>query len=295
MSPDGSSLKAFRFPLPAHQDVFIDGFFSSLKILPRVLRDVSTVDTSVVFFNHTYAVPFGIAPSAMQKLAGGEGETDVARASANLGINMTLSSQSTASLEEVMSSRCRLDAPAGQKRTSPDGDGGRRGLDPAFWMQLYLTEDPERSLPLIRRAEGKFSPLSVPAGRAVFRLWGRSGLLTEHSVHRRRLRSPGYNCRHSRPREPPERTQSTAHSSSTSSPRQHRAGRVHIHPTSRLRAKAHVQPSLDGCTDSGNSRVHPQAGRRKHAQQFLDVGHNNPVFEESGTKDENNPQGDHDP
>jgi (S)-2-hydroxy-acid oxidase len=74
----------------------------------------------------------------MQKLAGGEGELDVARAAAKLGVNLTLSSQSTTSLEDVMS--CK-------ESSSSVGD-------PAFWMQLYLTKDPEKSVPLIKRAEG---------------------------------------------------------------------------------------------------------------------------------------------
>jgi (S)-2-hydroxy-acid oxidase len=75
----------------------------------------------------------------MQKLAGGEGEMDVARAAAKLGVNLILSSQSTTSLEDVMS--CK---------ESSSGGG-----DPAFWMQLYLTKDPEKSVPLIKRAEGE--------------------------------------------------------------------------------------------------------------------------------------------
>ena len=78
----------------------------------------------------------------MQKLAGGDGEIDVALASAHLGINLTLSSQSTTSLEDVMSSKTNS-----VKRTD---------LDPAFWMQLYQTTDPEKSIPLIKRAEGIF-------------------------------------------------------------------------------------------------------------------------------------------
>ncbi|PMD28515.1 S-2-hydroxy-acid oxidase [Hyaloscypha hepaticicola] len=111
--------------------------FKALKILPRVLRDVSKVDTSTTLFGRSYSVPFGFAPSAMQKLAGGEGEMDVARAAVKLGVNLTLSSQSTTSLEDVMS--CK-------KKSSG-------GADPAFWMQLYLTKDPEKSVPLIKRAE----------------------------------------------------------------------------------------------------------------------------------------------
>jgi (S)-2-hydroxy-acid oxidase len=120
--------------------LFLHGLliYHSLKILPRVLRDVSKVDTSTTLFGRSYSVPFGFAPSAMQKLAGGEGEMDVARAAVKLGVNLTLSSQSTTSLEDVMS--CK-------KKSSG-------GADPAFWMQLYLTKDPEKSVPLIKRAEG---------------------------------------------------------------------------------------------------------------------------------------------
>jgi (S)-2-hydroxy-acid oxidase len=80
----------------------------------------------------------------MQKLVGGEGELDVARAAAKLGVNLTLSSQSTTSLEDVMS--CKK--------------SGLSGSDPAFWMQLYLTKNPEKSVPLIKRAEGTLCPIT---------------------------------------------------------------------------------------------------------------------------------------
>ncbi len=102
------------------------------------MRGVSSVSTSTTIFGRSYPVPFGLAPSAMQKLAGGDGEMDVARAAAKLNINLTLSSQSTTSLEDVMS--CK--------------ENSSRGGDPAFWMQLYLTKDPGKSVPLIKRAEG---------------------------------------------------------------------------------------------------------------------------------------------
>ena len=109
-----------------------------------MLRDVSNVDTSVKVLGKTYPVPFGIAPSAMHKLAGGDGELDVSRAAAKLGINMTLSSQSTTSLEDVMSTR-----------------SGQEGLVPEFWLQLYVTADANKSLPLIQRAEGQLTPAHI--------------------------------------------------------------------------------------------------------------------------------------
>ena len=74
----------------------------------------------------------------MQKLAGGEGELDVSRAASELGVNMTLSSQSTTSLEDVMACRSKNEG----------------AFCPGYWFQIYLTADLERSVPLIKRAEG---------------------------------------------------------------------------------------------------------------------------------------------
>jgi (S)-2-hydroxy-acid oxidase len=75
----------------------------------------------------------------MQKLAGGEGEIDAARAASKLGLNMTLSSQSTTSLEDVMAA-AKAEA------------GGT--LSPKFWFQIYMTPDMNHNTTLIRRAEG---------------------------------------------------------------------------------------------------------------------------------------------
>lgn len=107
-----------------------------------MLQDVSDVDTTVELFGVRSALPVGIAPSAMQRLAGGEGEIDVAKAAAGMGLNLTLSSQSTSSLEDVMQAKIDIE----------------KGLPgPPFWMQIYLHDDIQKSVPLIRRAEGKYS------------------------------------------------------------------------------------------------------------------------------------------
>lgn len=81
------------------------------------------------------SLPVGIAPSAMQRLANPEGELDMARAASAMGLNMILSSNSTTTLENVISAR-------GKVRAAP------------FWFQIYLSSDLERSVPLIKRAEG---------------------------------------------------------------------------------------------------------------------------------------------
>lgn len=110
----------------------------SLLIRPRVMVDVSKVDTTMHLFGKKYPYPIAFAPSAMQKLAHSQGEECVALAARKLGINMTLSSQSTTSLEDI----------AELMPTTPDG--------PERWFQLYMSEQPELSIPLIERAAGKF-------------------------------------------------------------------------------------------------------------------------------------------
>lgn len=113
-----------------------------LCIRPRVLVDVSRVDTSTTLFGWKSTIPIGIAPSAMQKLAGGNGELDVAKAAASVGVNMTLSSQSTTSLEDVQAARKSV-------------IGNSTATIPPLWMQLYLHEDVQKSVKLVRRAEGR--------------------------------------------------------------------------------------------------------------------------------------------
>lgn len=66
-----------------------------------MLRDVSHIDTSVDLFQRIFPIPVGIAPSDMQRLAGPEGEIGMAKAAAAVDLNLTLSSNSTALLEDV--------------------------------------------------------------------------------------------------------------------------------------------------------------------------------------------------
>lgn len=107
--------------------------FSRLILRPRYMRDVSSIDTSTTLFGKEYAFPIGISPSAMQKLVGGEGEVDVARAAAGRGTFMILSSNATSPLEEVIEA-------AG-------------GPDAHFWFQLYISQNREKCTKLIKRAE----------------------------------------------------------------------------------------------------------------------------------------------
>lgn len=105
--------------------------YGKYRIRPRVLRDVSVVDSSINIFGHNNAAPFGVAPTAMQKLAHSDGELATARACREAGIVMGLSSFSTTSLEDVRAAS---------------------GPNPNV-LQLYLFEDREHSSRLLARAK----------------------------------------------------------------------------------------------------------------------------------------------
>ncbi|KPI36747.1 Hydroxyacid oxidase 1 [Cyphellophora attinorum] len=110
--------------------------YNRLFIRPRVLRDVSHIDTTVTIFGKHYNFPIAIAPSAYQRLVSDDGEKDMYRASRAVGTNMTLSTNSTTSLEDVVAS-----APA------PSGD------QPHLWLQLYVMHDKSIAQGLLDRAK----------------------------------------------------------------------------------------------------------------------------------------------
>lgn len=103
--------------------------FARLRLNPRVLVDVSSIDTSVKVLGHRESMPVLIAPTAMARLAHPDGELAIARAAARAGVTQVLSSLSTYSIEEVAEV------------------GGRA------WFQLYVFKDRSISEHLVRRVE----------------------------------------------------------------------------------------------------------------------------------------------
>jgi (S)-2-hydroxy-acid oxidase len=106
--------------------------YQKYRIRPRVLRDISAINTSVSIFGHENSVPLGVAPTAMQGLAHPDGELATARACAKMGVVMGLSSFSTTSLEDVK---------------------GALGDRHPGVLQLYLFEDRDESRRLIQKAK----------------------------------------------------------------------------------------------------------------------------------------------
>ncbi|ORX42802.1 hydroxyacid oxidase 1-like protein [Anaeromyces robustus] len=72
------------------------------RIRPRVMRDVSQIDTSVEVFGHVLPIPIGIAPVAMQKMAHISGEIGMAKGATEAGTLMIVSSFSTTNLEDIV-------------------------------------------------------------------------------------------------------------------------------------------------------------------------------------------------
>jgi (S)-2-hydroxy-acid oxidase len=105
--------------------------YSRLRLLPKILIDVSKVSTESFVLGERVSSPICVAPTAMQRMAHNDGECATSKASARHNTLMTLSSWSTIALEEVAAA-----APGGYR-----------------WFQLYVYKDRKVTLDLIRRAE----------------------------------------------------------------------------------------------------------------------------------------------
>lgn len=91
--------------------------FGRRWIVPRVGRDVSSVDTTVDVLGRRWPTPLFLCPTAFHRMAHPDGELGTARAAAARGITMTLSTSSSTDLAEVAAA------------------GGPR------WFQVYLPAD----------------------------------------------------------------------------------------------------------------------------------------------------------
>jgi L-lactate dehydrogenase (cytochrome) len=75
--------------------------FARLDLQPRVLRDVSDVDTRCTVLGHQRPMPLALSPTGFTRIAHSQGELAVARAAARAGLPYSLSTLATRSIEEV--------------------------------------------------------------------------------------------------------------------------------------------------------------------------------------------------
>jgi L-lactate dehydrogenase (cytochrome) len=104
--------------------------YARVEFRPSVLRDVSSVDTSVDVLGRPAALPFAFAPTGFTRLMHAEGEPAVARVAARAGVPYALSTMGTTSLEALAAA-----APTARR-----------------WFQLYLWRDREASRDFVDRA-----------------------------------------------------------------------------------------------------------------------------------------------
>lgn len=77
--------------------------FAAIGFRPRVLRDVSAIDTSTRLLGRDLPLPLVLAPTGFTRIADPQGELAVARAAGRAGLPYAVSTLATRSVEEVAS------------------------------------------------------------------------------------------------------------------------------------------------------------------------------------------------
>ncbi|MCI4666808.1 MAG: alpha-hydroxy-acid oxidizing protein [Bacteroidia bacterium] len=105
--------------------------FQSWEIVPRILRDVSQIDSSVELFGEKLSSPIMLCPIGALDLAHPQKEIAVARACEATGMPMIISSQASTPMEDITAAM-------------PNA---------LNWYQLYWSKSPEMTQSFVRRAE----------------------------------------------------------------------------------------------------------------------------------------------
>jgi L-lactate dehydrogenase (cytochrome) len=123
--------------------------FDRVRLEPRVLVDVSAIDTRTTVMGQVMPLPFVFSPTGFTRIATSAGELDVARVAAKHGITYTLSTLGTRSIEEV--------AAVSRPANGP------------LWYQLYVWKDRGLSRELVQRAKAAgYGAIMVTVDTAVF-------------------------------------------------------------------------------------------------------------------------------
>ncbi|SNS63712.1 L-lactate dehydrogenase (cytochrome) [Geodermatophilus pulveris] len=109
--------------------------FDRYAVVPRVLRDVSTRDTSVQLFGRWLPAPLLLGPVGALELVHPAADLAVARAAASLGVPMVFSNQASVPMEECAAAMDQAPHPAPR------------------WSQLYWSTSDELVESLVGRAE----------------------------------------------------------------------------------------------------------------------------------------------
>lgn len=105
--------------------------FANIKIIPRMLRNVSERDTSITLFGQQLPSPFLLSPVGVLELVHDSADLGVARAAAALGVPFIFSNQASFPMEEC----------AAVMKNSPR------------WFQLYWSKSNDLVKSFVNRAE----------------------------------------------------------------------------------------------------------------------------------------------
>lgn len=120
--------------------------FANVELRPRVLTDVSAIDTSTTIMGESVPFPIALSPTGFTRIAHPQGELAVARVAGALGLPYTLSTLGTRSIEEVAA-----------VATGP------------LWYQLYVWRDRGLSRELVQRAKAAgYKSIMLTVDTAVF-------------------------------------------------------------------------------------------------------------------------------
>lgn len=102
--------------------------WGEVRFRPRVLHDVTHVDLSTTLLGQPTAAPWGIAPTTLQRGVHPEGEVAMARAAADAGTVLVVSSNAGTPFAEIAATGAH------------------------WWLQIYLPADRTLAEPLLERA-----------------------------------------------------------------------------------------------------------------------------------------------
>jgi L-lactate dehydrogenase (cytochrome) len=134
------------------------GGFDDIEFRPRVLRDVSAIDTSTEVLGNRIPLPLIMAPTGFGRIADPAGELAVTRAAARARLPYTLSTMATRSIEKVAEAQANV-------TVGLDGEAieaNRR------WFQVYVWKDKGLLKELLDRArESGYESIMITVDTAV--------------------------------------------------------------------------------------------------------------------------------